>query len=244
MPFTLAHAVVALPFRRRRIPAAGVAAGAVVPDLPLFAPVGVPYAITHEVWAAPTVDVPLGLLLLVLWGVVLRPALCATAPTVVVVRLPVTAPRPSVPRPTPALLGAIAFGALTHVTWDAFTHQGRWGTQLLPMLNRSAADLPLASWAQYGSGLAGVALLAAVGAVSLRRIPPQDRASAPGAACRRAATTATVAAIVLGGLGGALSARGGRSVDLASAGAIGAIDASGAVLLVIGTVLGIRSTRL
>jgi hypothetical protein len=68
VPFTLAHAVVALPFRRSRLPAAGVAAGAMVPDLPLFAPVGVSYATTHAVWAAPTLDVLLGLPLLVLWG--------------------------------------------------------------------------------------------------------------------------------------------------------------------------------
>jgi hypothetical protein len=35
VPFTISHAVVALPFTSSRLPAAGVAAGAMVPDLPL-----------------------------------------------------------------------------------------------------------------------------------------------------------------------------------------------------------------
>ena len=47
MPFTVSHAVVALPAVRGPLPAAAVAAGAMAPDVPLFLPGGLDYAATH-----------------------------------------------------------------------------------------------------------------------------------------------------------------------------------------------------
>jgi hypothetical protein len=53
---------------------------------------------------------------------------------------------------------AILIGASTHLFWDSFTHQDRWGTQLLPILDRTALTIsgkPIAGYKvlQYGSTL-------------------------------------------------------------------------------------------
>jgi Domain of unknown function (DUF4184) len=241
MPFTLAHAVVALPFRRSRLPAAGVAAGAMVPDLPLYAPVGATYETTHAVWAAPTVDVLLGLLLLVLWGVVLRPALLAVLPPPIAARWGRDALRPVVPRPTPALLVAVAIGALTHVVWDAFTHPGRWGTVLVPVLRQTFLGVPVASWCQYASSVLGLLVLALWGLRRVQRMAPGATPDVLRPDRRRAAAILVLAALVAGAVASAVGTRGSGVPAAAFAAATGGIDAAGAVLIVVGVWLGTRS---
>jgi hypothetical protein len=212
------------------------------PDLPLFAPIGVPYGVTHRLWAAPTLDALLGLLLLILWNVVLRPAVVAVLPPAVSERTPGEWARPTVTRPGPAMLAALAVGGLTHVVWDAFTHRGRWGTALVPVLQATVAGVPLASWAQYASSLLAILLLAAWGWRRLRRAARSRRPAVLGTAPRRI-LAATVVAALAAGAAGAGSAHGGSGAPaVAFAAATGGIDAAGAVLIVLGVALGFRPT--
>jgi hypothetical protein len=74
VPFTPAHAVVAIPFVRTPLVPAAIAVGAMTPDAPLFFRVGIDYWVTHDWLGAVLVDVPLGFALLLIWRVVLRPA--------------------------------------------------------------------------------------------------------------------------------------------------------------------------
>ena len=37
--------------------------------------------------------------------------------------------------PISKLALAIVFGSITHIVWDAFTHEGEWGMELVPWLN-------------------------------------------------------------------------------------------------------------
>ncbi len=63
-------------------------------------------------------------------------------------------------------------GALTHVVWDAFTHQGRWGTRLVPAIGRDrVAGVPLFSLLQYGSSVTGAVVIAVFAVRVLRRTP-------------------------------------------------------------------------
>ena len=86
MPFTLSHAVVALPFVRTPLLPAAVAIGAMTPDLPLFVR-GTPvtYQLTHTNLALSTA---LALGLLVLWYALLRPAVRELSPAGLARRLP------------------------------------------------------------------------------------------------------------------------------------------------------------
>lgn len=183
MPFTPSHAVVALPFLGTRLVPAAIAIGAMAPDLPLFTRnLPLPYGRTHDLaWLPATVVLALGLL--VLWRSVLRPAVRELSPRRLAARLPVGWDRgaagalrdtlaisaqrePGRPQrwrvswPGLALLVAsLAIGIVTHIVWDLFTHEGRGGVALLPMLADDWGPLPGYKWLQHGSSAAGLVII-------------------------------------------------------------------------------------
>lgn len=188
MPFTPSHAVVALPFLRTPLIPAAIAVGAMAPDLPLFVRAVVPsYARTHDfVWLPLTVLVALTLLLL--WRLVFRPATRELTPSWLADRLPIEwnagaapalretfaisgSPRRASWRGILLLVVSLAFGVASHILWDLFTHEGRAGTDLLPMLNEFWGPLTGYKWLQHGSSVIGMLILAVFGAMWLRHRP-------------------------------------------------------------------------
>lgn len=190
MPFTPSHAVVALPFIRTPLVPAAIAIGAMTPDLPLFVRgVGLDYSFTHTfanvVWTA-----VLAFVLFLVWRVVLRPAVPELSPRWLAARLPeewdesgTAAARRAVgvgeKRVYPLLLAvSLILGVLSHIVWDLFTHEGRWGVQLLPALDQQWGPLAGFKWLQHGSSVLGLVVIGIWGLLWLRRHAP-----------RRAATT-------------------------------------------------------
>ncbi|MFJ4962059.1 DUF4184 family protein [Streptomyces sp. NPDC088729] len=175
MPFTLSHAAAVLPAMRRNGTVRGplfpsaLVAGSFAPDLTYFADTVVPGAMefgsfTHSWPGVLTVDVLIAGALVAVW-VLLREPLAALLP--VRARGPVHRfvrgqrwSRASF-GPSARLRFAVsaALGAVTHVVWDAFTHHDRWGTDLLPVLDRSVGGLHGYQFAQYGSSAAALVLL-------------------------------------------------------------------------------------
>ncbi len=176
MPFTPSHAVVALPFART-VPglAAAVAAGAMTPDLPLFVR-GTPlsYQITHS-WSWIWLTAIVAAVLLLLWWLLIRPAVRELSPRPLAERLPgewddgLRIERPAVRIPILAL--GLLLGVATHILWDSFTHEGRAGVTALD-LDAMWGPLPAYKWLQYGSSAVGLAILAIAGAVWMRRRSP------------------------------------------------------------------------
>ncbi|MGW7415208.1 DUF4184 family protein [Streptomyces sp. NPDC054863] len=185
MPFTLSHAAAVLPGIRRngtgRGPflASALVAGSFAPDLTYYAASVVPGGMafgdfTHSAAGIVTVDVLCTAVLVGLWLLVREP-LTALLPRTWQQRAygllrgeHWTAASPSLAGKF--VLSAVA-GSLTHVGWDLFTHPGRLGMELLPVLGQTYAGLPLYTYAQYGTSA-----LAAVGigwflAAALRRQP-------------------------------------------------------------------------
>ena len=197
MPFTPSHAVVALPFLGTPLVPAAIAVGAMAPDLPLFVR-GLPlhYGLTHDfVWLPLTIA--LALVLLLVWRCILRPAVRELSPRWLTSRLPVewdaaaaAALRETLAiTGTPArtswrgmlLLASLALGALSHIAWDLFTHEGRWGSEALPILDEQWGALTGYKWLQYGSSVLGLTILGVwmilrlrsrVATASARRILP------------------------------------------------------------------------
>ena len=202
MPFTVSHAVVALPAVRGPLPAAAVAAGAMAPDVPLFLPVGLDYAATHAFPSLLVTALPAAGVLLGVWLLLLRPAADALLPARIASRLPRAWARPSRPTARGALLAlaALLVGVLTHVAWDAFTHAGRLGSELLPALAEPWGPLPGFRWVQYASSVGGLLVLVVAGVRWLRRTEPQPapRGGAhPGERAPRRALAATLPLIAV-----------------------------------------------
>lgn len=181
MPFTPSHAIAALPFLRTPLVPAAIAIGAMTPDLPLFLRgFGVSYAFTHTyaniVWTA---VVALGLFLL--WRVVLRPAAGQLAPAWLADRLPaewddsgaaaLVRALGAGQRKTYALwlAASLLLGVLSHILWDAFTHEGRLGLQLIPGLAEQWGPLQGYKWLQHGSSIIALLVLAVCALIWLRR---------------------------------------------------------------------------
>lgn len=176
MPFTPSHAIVALPFVRTPLVPAGIAVGAMAPDLPLFVRgVGLGYGTLHDLrWIPATVAI--ALVLLLVWRLLLRPAARTLAPRWLGSRLPEEWDRgirgglretfPGV-RGVLWLLLALALGVVSHIVWDAFTHEGRVGSDLVPAVAEAWGPLPGYKWLQYGSGVVGVLVLLIAGVVWL-----------------------------------------------------------------------------
>lgn len=187
MPFTPSHAIVALPFVRTPLPAAAVAMGAMAPDLPLFVRAyPEDYGMTHSfAWLPATVLTALGLLLL--WRCILRPATRELTPTWLASRLPGewdagaasglrgTFARRGEQAPSWAgtllLVVALVVGVASHIVWDSFTHEGRWGMTALDLAVQWG-PLPAYKWLQYGSSVVGLVILAVWAALWLRRRRP------------------------------------------------------------------------
>lgn len=186
MPFTPSHALVALPFIRTPLVPAAIAIGAMTPDLPLFLRgIGLGYGFTHTaanvVWTA-----LVAFALLLLWRSVLRPAVPELAPKWLTRRLPEDwsdgatasfrrALGMEQPRLYPLWLAiSLVLGVLSHIAWDLFTHEGRGGVQLLPMLDEQWGPMAGYKWLQHGSSVVGLAIIGLWVLLWVRRSPVRE----------------------------------------------------------------------
>ncbi|MGY4921608.1 DUF4184 family protein [Streptomyces sp. 900105755] len=194
MPFTLSHAAAVLPAvrgdgtgRGRLVPSVLVA-GSFAPDLTYYAASAVPDAMefgdfTHSFTGVLTVDVLFAWALVALWLLVREP-LVALVPRArqgrVAALLRCGAPRARAGLSVAAWWYVSAvLGGLTHVVWDAFTHHDRWGTRLIPAIGHSLAGMPLYTLLQYGSSVAGAAVLAVSAVRAVRRAPDGEPVGVP-----------------------------------------------------------------
>jgi hypothetical protein len=182
MPFTVSHVAAVLPFgpwlRRAGLLAAAVI-GAMAPDFDLFLPWWLPRAATHGRIALLTFCLPVGLLAWVLFESLVRPALLAIAPDRWWAGWQRAGGADLRSLPTWLLAAAaILGGAITHLVWDGFTHEGARGVEMLPVLEAGSVRLAghpmhLYRILQYLSSAAGLAIVAAY-AWRWQRALPQD----------------------------------------------------------------------
>ncbi|MEU0158453.1 DUF4184 family protein [Streptomyces sp. NPDC006261] len=185
MPFTLSHAAAVLPAVRRNGTArwklfpSALIAGSFAPDVTYFADTVIPGAMkfgdfTHTFLGVVTVNVLIAAVLVAVWAA-LREPLVALLPVRLRGRVHTFVRGERWTRqsfgPSAWLwfVRSAALGAATHVVWDAFTHHSRWGTELLPFLNRSVGGFPLYQFAQYGSSALALTVLVWFVATGLRR---------------------------------------------------------------------------
>jgi hypothetical protein len=129
---------------------------------------------------------------------------------------------------------AAVLGSLTHVTWDAFTHDGRWGTRHIGWLHDLHHGHTGAEWAQYASSAIGLVVVAAWGLSELRARPRVPRPATVVELGTRAAA-AIGAVTVASGLAAAFTtAPPGWRMMLSQAAVVGTIMGAFSLLVVAG----------
>ncbi|MFF9646500.1 DUF4184 family protein [Kitasatospora aureofaciens] len=215
MPFTLSHPAAVLPLLRAAgergpLVASALVAGSMAPDVPFFADSLLPGlygrgGLTHAWWAVPTLDVAIAGALVAGWHGLLRAPLVGLLPE----RWAGGAEALTARRPGGAGAGvrgvdaawflvSAAVGAATHVGWDAFTHGGRLGVRLLPVLDRKVAGVPVYDALQYGSSALALAAMGGWAARAVRAAQPVRPAVRLAPRTRRLATAALGAATAAG----------------------------------------------
>jgi hypothetical protein len=189
VPLTFAHPAAAIPLQRLLGRAGVVSAlvvGSVVPDLHYFVPLPVSREATHSPAGLLWFCLPVGLLTYQAFHRALAQPLLALLPDAWQSRLAplldARARRPAAP--VWAVAVSILAGALTHVTWDLFTHGTDPVVEALPFLGVRLATvsgypLYVHRVLLHGSSLIGLALLAWWTARWLRRAEPGARAPEP-----------------------------------------------------------------
>ena len=173
MPYTLAHPAAVLPLRsatRRHLALAPLAIGATMPDVQYFTRLAAEGRFTHTLPGLLFVCLPVGWIVLLLFDRFGRAGVAAL--------LPAQWRLPEAPESRPLLLTSLALfiGSVTHVVWDAFTHDYGWVVRTLPVLKAPvAASLPGLPWytaLQHASTILGLFALAAAVWPWLRDQPP------------------------------------------------------------------------
>jgi hypothetical protein len=183
MPYTISHAAAVLPFSRWlarwRVLSATII-GSMVPDLGYLLPEHPSRLLTHSALSLVTFSLPLGLLCYWLFQRLMKTPLLSLLPDPAYLRWrPFAAPAAlnSARQWLLAACGVLA-GAVTHLAWDGFTHEGARGMRMIPELDDWVVEvhghhLIGAGLLQGGSSVLGLAIVAAVSAYALRRGSPQ-----------------------------------------------------------------------
>jgi Domain of unknown function (DUF4184) len=181
MPFTVSHVAAVLPayraLARARLFTAAVI-GSMVPDFGLLLPGSLARWQTHSVPGLFIFCLPVGLIVYALSLLLIKPALMQIVPDGPYVRLRAIDAAAPARRPGSWLLAALAIvlGAITHLIWDAFTHENARGVRMFPVLDAYAPELDghslrLFHLLQYGSSVAGLLVVMVALAVWLRHAP-------------------------------------------------------------------------
>jgi hypothetical protein len=178
MPFTISHAAVILPFTRLlnrwRLLSACVI-GAMIPDFGLFFPWRLDRVETHSAIALITFCLPIGLITYWIFQKMIRTPVLEVLPEGAYARSRIfaaPADMGSLRQWARAACGVLA-GAVTHLVWDGFTHEGARGVRMFPWLDDPLLEIGRRHWdavraMQDLGSLAGLVLVLSLVVYALR----------------------------------------------------------------------------
>lgn len=145
MPFTVSHIAAVLPFSRAlarwRLFSATII-GSMVPDFGLLLPTRPPRVETHSAIGLLTFCLPVGLATFWIFQRLVKPAMTEILPNGAYMRWQRSAAPATIANLRQWLLAAcgVLIGAVTHLVWDGFTHEGARGVRMIPALDDPAVD--------------------------------------------------------------------------------------------------------
>jgi hypothetical protein len=188
MPFTISHVAAVLPFSRPlarwRLLSATII-GSMVPDFGLLMPWRPARIETHSAIGLLTFCLPVGLATFWIFQRLIKSAVMEILPDAAYSRwrrFAQPADIGSLKQWALAACGILA-GAITHLVWDAFTHEGARGVRMIPALDEPVVEIAGhhligARLLQDASSLLGLAIVLAVVAYGLRPGRPGEQVPA------------------------------------------------------------------
>ena len=167
MPFTLAHAAAALPFRLTRLNKSALIVGTFAPDFEYFLRLAPRSGFGHTLFGVFVLTLPLALLILWLFRHVVKAPAISLLPDSIQHRLSES------PKDSPLTRAALAsvvlsalIGIFTHILWDSFTHPNTWPYRHWPLLSQTlrvpiAGSIANYKLLQHASTVTGICILAA-----------------------------------------------------------------------------------
>jgi hypothetical protein len=194
MPFTISHAAVVLPFSRllaRWRLLSAVVVGAMVPDFGLFLPWRIHRFETHSTVALFTFCLPVGMATYWVFQYLIKAPMLEVLPEGAYARWrPFSSPADftSIRQWILVAFGVLA-GSVTHIGWDAFTHENARGVRMIPWIDEpidiGAHRMGGVRLLQDGSSLIGLAVVLGLVMYGLRRGREQPLQSRPLEAAER-----------------------------------------------------------
>ena len=183
MPFTFAHPAAVLPLHRRwprPFVLSALVIGSMAPDFAYLPPFLASRNLSHNLAGSVVFCVPVGFVVYLAFHLLLKTPLTSLLPARLQRHaLRALADSPRLPeRPLAVVLLSLWLGALSHLVWDAFTHEGTRGTRLMPFLlvtvfRIGEHQVHLCRILQHASTLLGGWILwRAVARVARRPVPP------------------------------------------------------------------------
>lgn len=140
MPFTIAHVATVLPFARwlqRGNLLSALVIGSMVPDFGFFLPWRLSRGETHSAAALLSFSLPVGLATYWFFQRFIKTAVREVLPDGPYLRSQVFAPVATFSSLGQWFVAAVGVlgGAVTHLVWDAFTHEGARGVRMIPAVD-------------------------------------------------------------------------------------------------------------
>ena len=182
MPFTFSHPAAVLPLThlpKRWYSLTGLVVGSVVPDFEYFIRMSVRSVYSHTLPGVFYFDLPLGLLLAFLFHLVARDSLIDNLP--LFLKKYLTGYKridwlQTFKKQWFVIIISIIAGAITHITWDGFTHSGTIFVKHIPFLRQTTKlfgeKVPVYEILQHLSTLAGLLFIF----YAIRKLPMDRRA--------------------------------------------------------------------
>jgi hypothetical protein len=208
LPFTFSHPAAVLPFARTKLCFSALVVGSLSPDFLYFLVLAPRGGFGHRLPGLFLFCLPASLCVLYVFHRLIKRPAAELLPDYVRLRVEPQLERFTfLPASRLALVVASALlGALTHVGWDAFTHEGGWGVVHFPALGGGvvlprAGTVPVYSLLQHASTLLGAAVLTAAATRWLRGRPGGDGAVPMNRRARYGAVCALLGSSAMAGLG-------------------------------------------
>ena len=173
MPFTFAHPAIVLPLTLQRsanISASALIIGSITPDFEYFLRMKATGSLSHSLTGVFLLDLPLAVLLLILFHMVVKRPLINNLPDYFRCRLTVLRDFDFVTNFRKYFVGyglCLLTGILSHIFWDGFTHARTLIVEQFPAL-QTVVDygfmprIPVYRYIQHISSIVGLAIIAVV----------------------------------------------------------------------------------